>query len=70
MAGPVFSGSLQLTSRLLLDFGVARTVGRAGVAGASGTFVTLIVTALASLPPWPVGDRHRHIECGLVVSKS
>ena len=51
MAGPVFSGAFQLTSRLLLDPGVARTVGRSGVDGASGTFVTLIVTAIASVPP-------------------
>ena len=42
MGGPMFSGAVQLTSRLLLD-----------PDGASGTFVTLIVTALAPLPPWP-----------------
>ena len=53
MSGPVLSGSVQLTSRLLLDPCVARTVGRAGLDGASGTSVTLIVTAVASVPPCP-----------------
>ena len=53
----MFSGSFQFTSRLLLDFAVARTVIRPGTPGASGTSSISIFTAFASLPPCSVEGR-------------
>ena len=51
MAGPVFVGAVQLTSRLVLDPAVAVTEGAAGRPGGSFTSVTVIVTVTVSVPP-------------------
>ena len=53
MAGPVFVGAVQLTSRLVFDPAVADTVGAAGMPGGSSTSVTVIVTVMVSVPPLP-----------------
>ena len=48
IGGPVFSGALQLTDRLLP---LRSTVGAAGVAGFSRTSSTFTVTAIVAVPP-------------------
>ena len=53
MAGPVLVGSFQLTSRLVSEFAVGRTVGWAGAVGISVRSVTLIATLSAALAPAP-----------------
>ena len=53
MAGPVFVGAVQVTSRLVVDPAVADTVGAAGRPGGSSTSVTVIVTVTVSVPPLP-----------------
>ena len=49
MSGPVFVGSVQLASRLVVDPEVADTLGAAGRPGASFTSSTVIATAIVSL---------------------
>ena len=53
MAGPVFSGAVQVTSRLVLDPAVAVTEGANGRPGGSSTSVRVIVTVMVSVPPLP-----------------
>ena len=54
MSGPPFRpGFVQVTSRLVVEPGVAPTDGAAGLAGCSSASVTLIVTAMLSAPPLP-----------------
>ena len=53
MAGPVFVGAVQVTSRLVVDPAVAVTEGAAGRPGGSSTSVTVIVTVTVSVPPLP-----------------
>ena len=53
MAGPVFDGAVQVTSRLVLDPTVADTEGTAGRPGGSFTSVTVIVTVTVAVPPAP-----------------
>ena len=50
MAGPVFVGAVQLTSRLVVD-PPSVTEGAAGTPGGSFTSVTVIVTVTVSVPP-------------------
>ena len=59
------SGSVQLTSRLLLDPCVARTVGRAGRRRRLGNVRDADRHRRRVASSLPVGDGHRHIECGL-----
>ena len=47
MAGPVLSGALQFTDRLVFDAGA--TVGASGLPGFSVTSVTLMVTVMLSV---------------------
>ena len=51
MAGPVLSGTLQVTFRLLGE--ATDTVGAAGLPGGSSTSVTLMTTPMLSVPPLP-----------------
>ena len=51
MAGPVFSGAVQLTCTL--SAAIPLTVGASGVSGGSSTSVTVIVTGTVAL--WPLG---------------
>ena len=51
MAGPVFDGAVQFTSRLSVVPAAAVTEGAAGRSGGSSTSVRSIVTARVSLPP-------------------
>ena len=53
MSGPVFAGAVQVTIRLLFDPGLADTEGGAGTPGGSSTSVTVIVTAMVSVPSLP-----------------
>ena len=49
MAGPVFSGSCQITVRDGVAPGDANTSGGAGLAGGSSTSLTVIVTGIVTL---------------------
>ena len=51
MAGPVFVGAVQLTSRLVLDPAVAVTEGAAGRRRGLVHVRTVIVTVTVSVPP-------------------
>ena len=53
MAGPVFDGTVQLTDRLGVLPATEDTEGAAGRPGGSMTLVSVIVTAMVSLPPLP-----------------
>ena len=54
MAGrPVFDGAVQLTDRLVVLFATEDTEGAAGRAGGSLTSVTVMVTAIVSVPLLP-----------------
>ena len=51
MAGPLFDGVVQFTDRLSVVPAVAVTEGAAGRSGGSMTLVSVIVTAMVSVPP-------------------
>ena len=53
MAGPVFVGAVQVTSRLVVDPAVATPRAPPGCPGGSFTSVTVIVTVTVSVPPLP-----------------
>ena len=50
---PVLGGAVHVTSRPVVEFAVALTVGAPGAVGGSSTSDTVMVTATVSVPPLP-----------------